>query len=109
MVFFFANYLLFKAVWALFRFILDRGRFDLSSTPPSFIQSVQLAVCLGTPSVPHHNFKVLYFIILFNANTVDASYISVSSFRPACGAELAQTGRIITCNYHTILGKNLRG
>ena len=79
-----------------FRSIIDAAIFTQSSS--NWLSSVSL----GTPSTQHHTtFKVLYFIILFNANTVEASYISVSSFRPACGAELAQTGRIITCCYHT--------
>ena len=93
----------------LFRIILDRDHFDLSSTPPSLFspvltgshQSVSGLRALNT--TPLLNFYVL--LLSSNVNILRGvskdSYVSVSSFRPACGVGLAQTGRIITCCYHT--------
>ena len=100
------------ALLCMFRIILDRGHFDLSSTPPSLLSPVLIgshrSVSGLQASLILLLFKLLCFIIIiqFNANILEASQKTHTSpyhhsVQLMEQSGLAQTGRIITRDYHT--------
>ena len=100
----------------VFRIILDRDHFDLSSTPPSLFSPVLTGSHQSVSGLRALNTTLLlnFYVLLLssNVNTLRGvskdSYVSVSSIRPAYGAFGANGQDYNTRLSYSFLGKNLQ-